>query len=99
MDKHGSYLSHDIINEMIQLVSNRLPWPLLHEIRSAEWFSLIPDETRDASGPEQLGISIRWVDTGHTVYEDLIGLVEVEATHAATLASTIKDILLRINLQ
>ena len=33
------------------------------------------------------------------MYEDLIGLVEVEATHAATLASTIKDILLRVNLQ
>ena len=83
---------------MIQLMANRLLRPLLDEIQSAEWYSLIADETRDASGAEQLGISTRWVDSSYTVYEDLIGLVEVEATHAATLASTIKDIL-RINLQ
>ena len=44
---------------MIQLMANHLLQPLLDEIRSAEWFSLIADETRDASGAEQLGISIR----------------------------------------
>ena len=31
---------------------------LLKEIRSAEWYSIIDDETRDISGIEQLGISI-----------------------------------------
>ena len=51
------------------------------------------------SGAEQLGISIRWVENDYQVHENLIGLVEVEATDAATLCSIIKDVLLRVNLQ
>ena len=54
----GSYQSHDIINEMIQLMAIQLLQKLLKEIRSAEWYSIIDDETRDISGIEQLGISI-----------------------------------------
>ena len=54
----GSYQSHNIINEMIQLMATQLLQKLLKEIRSAEWYSIIADETRDISGAEQLGISI-----------------------------------------
>ena len=89
---NGSYQSHDIINEMMQLMTNQLLQKLLNEIRSAEWYSIIADETRGISGAEQLGISIRWVENDYQVHEDLIGLVEVEATDAATLCSIIKVI-------
>ena len=97
--KNGSYQSHDIINEMIQIMANQLLQKLLDEIRSAEWYSIIADETRDISGTEKLGISIRWVENNYQVHEDLIGLVQVEATDAATLYSIIKYMLLRVNLQ
>ena len=70
----------------------------LDEIRSAEWYSLIVDETREASGAKQLGYP-RWVDSSYTVHENLIGLEQVDATDAATLAYIIKDTLLRLNLQ
>ena len=73
--KNGTYQSHDINNEIIQLMANQLLRGLLDEIRSAEWYSLIADETRDASGAEQLGISLRWVDSSYTVHEDFIGLI------------------------
>ena len=36
---NGSYQSHDIINEMMQLMINQLLQKLLNEIRSAEWYS------------------------------------------------------------
>ena len=51
------------------------------------------------SGTEQLGISIWCVDNSYMVHEDLIGLVEVEATDAATLCSIIKNILLCVSLE
>lgn len=73
--------------------------PMLQEIRSAHCFSIIADETRDASGVEQFSISIRWVN-GATfeIHEDCIGFVAVENTDSLTLASTIKDVLLRCQL-
>ena len=97
--KHSGYKSHDIINELIQLMAHQLLRNLLDQIRRAEWFAVIADETRDMSGHEQLGISVRWVDGSYNVHEDLVGLVEVEVTDAATLTSTLKDTLLRCNLQ
>ena len=93
-----AYQSHDIVNELIQLMAHQLLRHLLREVRQAEWYSVIADETRDASGAEQLGISLRWVDSDYTMYEDLIGLVEVEMTDAATLVEVIKDTLVRMNL-
>ena len=72
---------------------------LLHELREAQWFSLIADETRDISGSEKLSVSLRWVEDNYTIHEDLVGLMEVEMTNAETLTSTIKDLLLRCNLQ
>ena len=51
------------------------------------------DETRDISGKEQLAVSLRWVNDSYEVNEDLIGLVDVEKTNAATLKSVTKDVL------
>ena len=59
-DKH--YLSNNIINEMIKLMSRTVLQQLLVQIRKAGWFSLIADETTDVSHKEQLCIAIRWVD-------------------------------------
>ena len=96
---HSSYKSHDIINELIQLMAHEVLQTLLHDVREAQWFSLIADETRDISGSEQLSVSLRWVDDTYTIHEDLVGLIEVEMTDAETLTSTLKDVLLHCNLQ
>ena len=96
---HSSYKSHDIINELIQLMAHQQLKKLLQDVHEAEWFALIADETRDVSGSEQLGVSLRWVDKNYGINKDMVGLVEVEMTDAATLTSTLKDVLLRCNLQ
>ena len=87
---HSSYKSHDIINELIQLMANQQLKKLFQDVHEAEWFALIADETRDVSGSEQLGVSLRWVDKNYGINEDMVGLVEVEMTDAATLTSPSK---------
>ena len=71
----------------------------LNEIRQAEWFALISDETSDSSRKEQLVVSIRWIDESYVIHEDLIGMFEVAETDAATLSSVIKDVLIRCSLK
>ena len=97
--RNGVYKSHDTVNELIQLMYLQVLRKLLAEIRRAEWFAIIADETRDLSSAEQFAISLRWVDSDYNVYEDLIGMVEVESTTAENLSTTIKDTLLRSVLQ
>ena len=53
---------------------------LLAEVRAAKWYSIIADETKDLSGAEQFAISLRWVDPGYNIFDDLIGIVDVEST-------------------
>ena len=94
----GKYLSHDIINEQIQLMAHQVLRSLVSKIKEARYFAVICDETQDMSCKEQLGISIRWVDNQYSINEDLIGMYEVTQTDAATLVSVISDGLTRCSL-
>ena len=51
------------------------------------------------SNTEQLVFCIRHVDSNLEVHEEFIGLYSLESTSAESLFSTIKDILLRMNLR
>ena len=94
----GKYLSHDIINELIEIMALNLLRSLLVEIHQCQWFALIADETRDQSGLEQLCISIRWVDESYTVSEDNIGMMEMQQTDTLTISNALKDVLLCCSL-
>ena len=59
---------------------------------------MIADETRDESGLEQLSISIRWVDESYLVYEDIVGMMELQQTDALTIANAVKDVMFRYSL-
>lgn len=88
------YLSHDIINEQVEIMAHTLLHNLLEKIRMAEYFAIIGDETRDISGKEQFAVSIRWVDHDYTVNEDVIALVDVNETDSVTLTAELKKVLI-----
>ena len=81
------------------MMAHQLLRGLLDEIRIAEWFAIIADETSDIIHTEQLAISLRWVDSNYIINVGIIALCEVEQTDAATVTSTIKDALIRCCLQ
>lgn len=56
------YLSGDIVNEMVSIISNMALRQLLSDIREANIFSIIADEATDISHSEQLHMSIHSVD-------------------------------------
>lgn len=88
----GKYLSHEVVNEIVEMMAHQLLRNLLDNIRLVKFFS---DETQDISGLEQFAISLRWVGDN---YKDLIGLVQVDTTDAATLSGAIKDVFIRCNI-
>ena len=88
-------MSHDIINELINLMRQEV----LDEVKSPNpsWYAIIADEATDVSNNEQFNISIRWVNNEYTISEEPIGLVQLPDTFANTLVSAIKDVLRRCN--
>jgi len=97
LSRRGNWLSHDIQNEVLQIMALDVLRKIIDRVKSNRFFSLIVDETTDESTKEQLSICIRHVDTGSTadVFEDFIGLYETSETDTGTITTVIKDVLLR----
>ena len=96
--RQKEYISPDIINEIIATMGQTVLRQLLVEIRSSLWFSILVDEATDISHHEQMSLSIRWVDSNFIIHEDVLGLIQLPDTKAATIFCTIKDILIRCSL-
>ena len=95
----NNYLSHhintELIKEMYRLVMKRL----LDQIKSASFFSIVIDETRDISGIEQLVVVLRWVSDDYTVFEDVIGFHQADLCDADSIVKIIKTVLLSVGLR
>ncbi|XP_046862561.1 zinc finger MYM-type protein 1-like [Xenia sp. Carnegie-2017] len=97
---NGRYLSHDIINELINMMSNAVLRSIVADIRKeSQLFSQTADESRDISNKEQLTCVLRWIPrTDLSVHENFLGMYELEKTDAKTITTSLKDILLRCSL-
>ena len=62
------------------------------------FFSIMADEATDSSKNEQLVVFIRWVDNNFEAHEDFIGIHAAENIKSDTLATALKDILIRLNI-
>ena len=70
----------------------------LSKIASSHCFSILADECTDCSNKEQFTINIRWVYPNLNENEDFIGPYQVNTIDAESLVSSIKDVLLRMNV-
>lgn len=95
---NGTYLSHDVINELAGLISNTVLRNIITDIKKACYFALIADETMDISRKEQLCVAVRWVGDRFDIFEDAIGLVQLDETNAECITAAIIDVLTRCNL-
>ena len=76
------WTSHDIQNEIIDLLGKTVLRKVLASIKKTEYFSIIVGETSDSSIHEQVSFSIRTVDDSLIIYEDFIGLYETPHTES-----------------
>ena len=93
-----TYTSHHIQNEVLRLYAANIERIVLKEVRDAECYGFIMDETADISRREQASICFRYVDNQLEVNEVFIGLYETPDTTGATLHSIVKDVLVRCQL-
>ena len=91
-------MSHDIVNEAVEIMAHRILREMLKEIKKSTHFAILADETRDISNREQLVICICWVTAEFEVKEAPVGLLQVPDTSAQTIFSVIEDCLIRLCL-
>ena len=71
---------------------------VLREMLTADFYSIMADETSDSSNAEQLVTCLRWVDNNLETHEDFLGLYSLSDLRADTMTNAIKDVFLRFDL-
>ena len=95
-DRHRSLNAQ---NEVLQVMALKVLRGIASDIAESGYYSIMADESTDASNIEQLVICICWVDKEMTVCEEYIGLMPVAQTNADTIVICIKDVLRHMNLR
>ena len=86
------YLSPDIQNEFISLLADGVIDKIIVQVKEAQLFTLLLDETSDISRDEQVSFILRYVNGTGKIEESFIGVVAVRQTDHDTLVSAIKEI-------
>lgn len=100
MARNGDkYLSPDVQNEIVQLMSLSILRSIARNLQDACYFTIMADESADSSNREQLVICFHWVDQQLEVHEDFVSLYQIPDITADMIEAAIKDCLPRMNLQ
>ena len=93
-----TFLSPQVQNEILEMMARKVLGDVAAEVREAEYFSVIVDESTDVTRQEQVSVSARFIDKNYEPQELFLGFYSTEDTSAATLATIILDTLQRLNL-
>ena len=91
-------MSPNAQNEILQIMALKVLHAIASDIESG-YYSIITEESTDASNIEQLLMCICWVDKEMVACEEYIGQMPVTQTNADTIVVCIKDVLLHMNLR
>lgn len=92
--KNASYISNTIQNDLIQCCGEVITSKIAFEIKRAQFFTIIADETTDFSTQEQLSICIRYFDKKSLeIKVDFIKFIDVVDLSGENIAQKILDAL------
>ena len=87
--QNATYTSPEVQNSVLQIMGEMLRSQICVEIKKARVFSLLVDETKDASKIEQLAIVFRYVDESASIHERFLTFVPAETLNAEGLSNLI----------
>lgn len=84
------YLSHDIQNELMTLMSKTVKDEVIRKVKEAKYYYFLLDCTRDCSRVEQMSVILRFCNTStSTIEENFIGFLAVTKTTGEYLTNAI----------
>ena len=96
--RDGKYKLPEIQNDLQETIALGMMRQISTNMQNATFSTIMADETADVSNKEQLLICIRWVDVCFVIHKDFTGMHPLERTNADQVVATLKNVLLRINL-
>ncbi len=84
---NATYLSPEVQNQLLHIMGDMVRKSVCDSVRQAGLFSLIADESKDASKKEQMAIVVRYVDEKAIIHERFLTFVEATSLTAESLTS------------
>ncbi len=85
--RNATYLSPEVQNLLLRIMGDMLRKRISNEVKQAGFFSLLADESKDASKKEQLAIIVRYVDENAIIHERFLTFVEATSLTAESLTA------------
>ena len=95
----NKYARHDIQNELLEIMAHHVLMKKVEKIRGNVFFSIMGNEYTAISNKEQLSLCLRSVKENLKVQEDFLGFYQFTNIKSETTVHSVKDALLRFNLQ
>ncbi|GFX19586.1 zinc finger MYM-type protein 1 [Trichonephila clavipes] len=87
---YSHYLSHDIQNELIALMSKSVIEKIIHTVKQAKCYAFLLDCTRDASRGEQMSIILRFCNSSTgAIEEHFVGFIAFAETTGKYITNSI----------
>ncbi|GFU83061.1 zinc finger MYM-type protein 1 [Trichonephila clavipes] len=84
------YLSHDIQNELIALMSKSVIEEIIHRVKQAKYHAFLLDCTRDVSRVEQMSIILRFCNSStRAIEEHFVGFIAFTKTMGEYITNSI----------
>jgi len=90
--RYGHYTSPSYQNDLIKVLAECTKQNILNKMSLLGAFSILVDETKDASKKEQLSFVLRFVDKDFDVYEHALGCFHMTKSTAQSLSDEILKI-------
>lgn len=88
-----SYLSSTIVEEIAQLMADKVMDTILNELKEAKYYSISVDSTSDVSHVDQLAFTIRYFTKYGTAIERFLTFLPVADHHSEALANEVLEFL------
>ena len=96
--RNATYTSPDIQNMLLQIMGDMVRKSICDGVRQAGFFSLLADETKDASKKEQMAVVVRYVDERAVIQERFLTFVEAKNLTAESLTAYLISTLTKYQL-
>lgn len=95
--RNAKYTHKDIQNEIFQLMADMVRSEISKEIREAEHFALMVDESKDIRKSEQIFIVVQYLK-GEEVHEEFLHFTHADGLDANSLLRSIEQTLAQCNI-
>ncbi|XP_037531372.1 zinc finger MYM-type protein 1-like [Nematolebias whitei] len=96
---NAKYVHHDIQNEIFNVMAEMIRKQISNEVKEAQHFAILVDESKDISKKEQISVIVRYLQPdSEKVVEEFLHFTPAEGLDADSLFDCIKMTLSRCNI-